>query len=205
MRTRIVPAAITGFAAGLIVLLSSGQAMADTVAQDSHTYRYQTGLQASVSATTTDAGALAIRAESTGFGGLLNLPILGGSSSADAGGIVDANVVVEPGEYRLSVTVTDAQGSEESAGSNTRAVVSSGFLASIDPTPEGGTGVGGDVAELTESPRDFTLTSVVTFTETEQLYLAFNIFAQTRAQGNGAHALVEASTSSVTFDVERIG
>lgn len=113
--------------------------------------------------------------------------------------------MVEPGEYRLSVTVTDAQGSEESAGSNTRAVVSSGFLASIDPTPEGGTGVGGDVAELTESPRDFTLTSVVTFTETEQLYLAFNIFAQTRAQGNGAHALVEASTSSVTFDVERIG
>lgn len=205
MRTRLVPAAITGFAAGLIVLLGSGQAMADTVAQDSHTVKSQTGLRASVSATTTDAGALAIRAESTGFGGLLNLPILGGSSSADAGAIVDSTVVVEPGEYRLSVTVTDAQGSEESAGSNVVANVSSGFLGSIDPTPEGSTTVASEVGELTENERDFTLTSVVTFTETEQLYLAFNIFAQTRAQGNGARALVEAATSSVTFDVERIG
>lgn len=204
MRSRLLTTAVAGVTAGLVVLTGSGQALA-AVSQDSHTYKYQTGLRASVSATTTDDGDLAIRAEATGFSGLLGLPILGGSSSADAGAIVDANLVVEPGQYEISVTVTDAQGSAESEGANTRAVVSSGFLASIDPTPEGSTTVAAEVAELTKDERDFTLTSIVTFEETEQLYLAFNIFGQTRASGNGSHALVEASTSSVIIDVEQIG
>lgn len=206
MRIRLFTTAFTGIAAGLVVLLGSGPAMAATdQTASSFEQRSNGGGRAASEATATAGGAASIDTSALGGNGLLGLPLplLSGPTSASGSAGVVQSVPVEAGEYEVSVIITGAAGTESvkgAASAQALAALSAGYTEANEVVT-----AGGDSTELSSNPTTITLSFTAEFDEATSLQVSAYVYAESRANRSGNEASASASTSSITISVERIG
>lgn len=202
MRSRLITTTLAGVAAGLVVLLAPGQALADTAQTASgFEQRSNGGGRAAIETTATAQGAAIIDTSAVGGNGLLGL--FGGPTSARGSAGVEQFVQVEAGEYEVSVVITGAEGTESAQG-NGSATVLAALSAGYTEANEVVT-AGGDSAELSSNPSTVALSFTAEFDEATSLRVSAYVYAESKASGSRNQASANASTSTITISVERIG